>query len=490
MEERRKTIRLGALALGLSLAGGAAACEPPLRGTWLESEKYSLVFRTEEISVAKHFKVDVAVCSKAGAPLPETLKVDATMPEHRHGMNYAPTVKKLGPGRWQAEGLMFHMPGKWELVFVLDGEERMSSAFSLSLNLNFSDREIAAILQHGPWPPPAKPDPSNRVSGKPEAIALGEKLFFEPRLSGPGSVLCATCHAPGRAFQDGKPRAFGLAQVDRNTPTLFNVRYGRWYGWDGSHDSLWSQSIRPLLDPKEMDASAGHVAAVVNKLFFTEYKNTFREEPVEPETVLVNVGKALAAYQETLVSGRTPFDDFRDALEKNSSHSYPVAAQRGLRIFVGKGNCSTCHFGPAFTNGEFADTGVGFFVEKGRVDAGRLGGIKKLASDHFNLLGKYNDDPARATATGTRHVEALHKNFGEFRVPSLRSVADTAPYMHNGSLATLRDVMKHYSDLKEDRLHQDGERILKPLKLTDSEIADLVAFLESLSEKPRAGRQR
>jgi cytochrome c peroxidase len=490
MEKRRRDLRLAALALGLTLAGAAAACVPSLQGTRLESPRYVLAFKPEEVSVAKHFKVDIEACGKSGPP-PETLKLDATMPEHRHGMNYAPSVKKLGPGRWQAEGLMFHMPGKWEFAFVLDGTDRMVSAFSLSQGVQFNEREKAAILQHGPWPPPAKTDPSNRVSGDPEAIKLGERMFFEPRLSGPGSVLCATCHAPGRAFQDGKPRAFGLAQVDRNTPSVLNVRYGRWYGWDGGHDSLWSQSIRPLLDPKEMDASAAHVAGVINKLYLKEYTSVFREEPKDAETVLVNVGKALAAFQEILVTRRTPFDDFRDALEKNdSNHDYPVAAQRGLRIFVGKGNCSTCHFGPAFTNGEFADTGVSFFIEKGRVDGGRSTGIKKLKDDAFNLLGKYNDDPSRSTATGTRHVEAQHKNFGEFRVPGLRSVAQTAPYMHDGSLATLRDVVKHYSELNEERLHQDGERVLKPLKLTDSEVADLVAFLESLSQQPRARRQR
>ena len=486
MEERRRDLRLPALALGLSLAGAAGACIPPLEGTLLESRRFVLAFKPEQVFVSKHFKVEIAACSKSG-PLPESLKVDASMPEHRHGMNYAPTVKKLGPGRWQAEGLMFHMPGKWQFVFVLDGE-RLVADFSLSGVPSFSESEIAAILRFGPWPPAFKPDPSNAVSGKPEAVALGERLFFEPRLSGPGSVLCATCHAPGRAFQDGKPRAFGLAQVDRNTPSVLNVRYSRWFGWDGAHDSLWSQSVRPFLDPKEMDAGAKHVSDVVRGLFASDYEKTFKEKPKDDETVLVNVGKALAAYQETLVTGRTPFDEFRDALEKNDPHhAYPAAAQRGLRIFIGKGSCAVCHFGPAFTNGEFADTGIGFFVAAGRVDGGRSEGIKKLKGNAFNLLGKYNDDPARSTATGTRHVEAQHKNFGEFRVPTLRNVANTAPYMHNGSLATLRDVVKHYSELNEERLHQDGERILKPLKLSESEVADLVAFLESLSQQPRAG---
>jgi len=408
------------------------------------------------------------------------------MPEHRHGMNYRPEVKPLAPGRWRAEGLLFHMPGKWEFVFVVDGE-RMTSALVLS---EFTEEEVRRILSHGPWPPPARRDPSNRVSGKPAAIALGEKLFFEPRLSGTGSVLCATCHVPFRGFQDARERGFGLEDVDRNTPALFNVGFHRWYGWDGAHDSLWSQSIRPLLDAREMNASASHVAKLVRKIFFSPYKKAFdRPIPEDDEEVLVDVGKALAAFQETLVSGRTPFDDFRDAIERNdvvSMKIYPAAAQRGLKIFVGKGNCSVCHFGPQFTNGEFADTGVPFFAAPGRVDSGRHEGIKKLKNSPLNLLGRFNDDASRATATGTRHVEMQHRNFGEFRVPGLRNVARTAPYMHNGSLATLTDVVKHYSDINEERLHLDGERVLRKLNLSPEEVEDLVTFLVSLSDKPAA----
>jgi cytochrome c peroxidase len=341
--------------------------------------------------------------------------------------------------------------------------------------LEFSREEVAKILQHGPWPPPLKPDPSNRVSGKREAIALGEKLFFEPRLSGTGSVLCATCHAPFRGFQDARARAFGLQDVDRNTPTVINTRFYRWYGWDGAHDSLWAQSIRPLLDEREMRATPAHVAGVIRKLFARDYETAFGRAPVQSdEELLVDAGKALAAFQETLVSERTAFDEFRDALERKDpdrASKYPLAAQRGLKIFVGKGNCSVCHFGPQFTNGEFADTGVPFFIAPGRVDPGRSAGIQKLKANAFNLLGRYNDDESKANAVGTRHVEVQQRNFGEFRVPSLRGVAGTAPYMHNGSLATLRDVVRYYSELKEEPLH-----------LTDQESADLVIFLESLSE--------
>jgi cytochrome c peroxidase len=486
MEKRRIAFRLLLAAGGLALGGAAAACTPPLEGTRLESARFVLAFKPERLSVAQHFALDVAVCAKSAAA-PESIRVDAHMPEHRHGMNYAPQVKTVGPGRWRAEGLMLHMPGKWEFVFEIRAAgktDRLAHPLTLS---EFTPDEVQKILAQGPWPPPARRDPSNRVSGKPAAIQFGEQLFFEPRLSGTGSVLCATCHAPFRAFQDGKARAFGLQEVDRNTPSILNAGFYRWYGWDGAHDSLWSQSLRPLLDPREMNATPKHVASVVRGIFASEYRAAFgRTVPADDEVVLVDVAKAMAAFQETLVSGRTPFDEFRDALEKNAPSDYPPSARRGLRIFVGKGNCNVCHFGPHFTNGEFADVGVPFFVGKGRVDPGRHAGIQKLQASAYSLLGKYNDDPGRTTATGTRHVELQHRNFGEWRVPGLRNVARTAPYMHNGSLTTLRDVVMHYSEIREDRLHADGERILKRLDLNEAEVGDLVAFLESLS--PRGDR--
>lgn len=323
---------------------------------------------------------------------------------------------------------------------------------------------VSRILAHGPWPPKPRRDPSNRVSGKPEAIALGERLFFEPRLSSTGSVLCATCHAPFRAFQDGRARGFGLEEVDRNTPSLINVGLYRWYGWDGAHDSLWAQSVRPMLDPREMRSTPARVASTLRQHFAADYAKAFgRAVPVDDEEAMIDAGKALAAYQETLVSGRTPFDDFRDALEKSDADGmrrYPLAARRGLAIFVGKGNCSTCHFGPHFSNGEFAAAGI-----QGGVDAGRLEGIKKLKSDPYNLLGRFNDDATRGNAVGTKQVELQRRNLGEFRVPGLRNVALTAPYMHNGSIATLREAVQHY-----------------PLNLTPRESADLVVFLQSLTD--------
>ena len=357
--------------------------------------------------------------------------------------------------------------------------------------LDFDATEKRAILRHGPWPAPWAPDPSNRVSGNPEAIALGERLFFEPRLSPSGKVLCATCHAPFRGWQDGRARAFGLAETERNTQSLFDVRQNRWFGWDGAGDSLWAQSIRPILDAREMGGSEAHAVALVrgDAELSCRFTRVFGAPPPgDGASMLAGIGKALAAFQETIVSGRSAFDAFRDALAKGdhgAAARYPAAAQRGLRIFVGKGNCSACHFGPGFSNGEFHDVGVPFFV-KGGVDPGRHAGLKKLQANAFNLLGTHNDDRSGASAVKTRQVAIEHRNFGEFKVPSLRNIAQTAPYMHNGSLATLADVVRHYSEISPDRLHSDGESLLRPLRLSAGESAELVAFLESLTETASA----
>jgi cytochrome c peroxidase len=376
--------------------------------------------------------------------------------------------------------------------FVLAVLLLLTAGAARSQILDFTEAERRAIARHGPWPAPWTRDPTNRVSGNAQAIELGERLFFEPRLSPSGKVLCATCHAPFRGWQDARPRAFGLEEADRNTQGLLNVRYQRWFGWDGAGDSLWAQSVRPILDAREMGGSQAQVAALVrgDPELSCRYRQAFGAPPPDADqAVLAGVGKALAAFQETLVSGRAPFDDFRDALENGdlaAAARYPLAAQRGLRLFIGRGNCTTCHVGPAFTNGEFHDTGIPFFVRGGGVDPGRHGGIRKLEGNPLSLLGAYNDDPSGSSAVKTRQVALEHRNFGEFKTPSLRNVAQTAPYMHNGSLATLPDVVRHYSEVSPDRVHSDGEALIRPLKLSAAEVADLVAFLESLSESASA----
>jgi len=289
----------------------------------------------------------------------------------------------------------------------------LALALTAQAQAPLSVEEKARLLAHGPWPPAPRRDATNRVSQKPEAIALGERLFYEPRLSGTGSVLCASCHEPFRHFQDARARGFGLEELERNTLSLVNVALYRRYGWDGAHDSLWSQSIRPLLQPREMRATPAHVAALVRARYAADYERAFGTAvPADDDEVLADIGKALAAFQETLVSSRTPFDEFRDALERGDAAAaarYPLAAQRGAARFIGKAGCSGCHAGPQFTRSQ---------------------------------------------------------DYGGFRVPGLRNVELTAPYMHDGSLATLQEVLRQHG----------------AVKLTPGERDDLVAFLRSLTE--------
>lgn len=346
----------------------------------------------------------------------------------------------------------------------------------------------ARVLSHGPWPPPARPDRTNRLSGHPSVIALGAALFADARLSAGNGVACQTCHRPDHGWAEPLARSKGVALLDRNAPSLLDVRLNRWFGWDGASDSLWAASIRPILEPTEMGGSA----AVAQQLLHGDrrYACLLREigqdgAGDDPEAALVIAGKAIAAYLEGLASARTPFDDFRDALaagDETAMERYPAPARRGLAIFAGQGRCSTCHSGPAFTNGEFHDIGLSFFVASpGRVDPGRHRGIAAVKASRFNLLGRYNDDPGGSASVPVRHVGQFHRNWGEFKVPGLRNLVLTAPYMHNGSKATLEDVVRHYSDLDEDRLHADGEAILRPLKLDAGGVRDLAAFLASLS---------
>lgn len=354
----------------------------------------------------------------------------------------------------------------------------------LAVALDFSAAERAQILAHGPWPPAPQADASNRVHGNPEAVALGRALFLDPRLSASVRLACATCHLPARGFADGQ----ATARSQRNTPSLLDAGQRRWFGWGGEHDSLWAASLAPLTAAHEIAATPASLLALlqVDAGLLRRYRRLFGT-PVADAALPVNLAKALAAYQATLVSPRTPFDAFRDALARGDRRAmarYPEAAQRGLRLFIGEGRCSVCHAGPAFSNGEFADIGIPFFTRDG-VDSGRWGGLAALRGTDYNRLGRWSDaGPDDAGAVGTRHVVQQPRHFGEFRVPGLRQLLLTAPYMHDGSLATLEQVLHHYSELDEERLHADGERILRPLRLTPAQSADLLAFLRSLSAAP------
>ena len=336
------------------------------------------------------------------------------------------------------------------------------------------DSQIQRIMTHGPWPHPWRPDRSNRVSGQTAAINFRRQLFFDARLSPSGQVSCSSCHRPERAWSDGQPHGIGLKLGWRNTPSLYNVRLNRWFGWSGASDSLWAQSLRPLLDTGEMGSSAQQVKSYLgsHQELAGAYAAVFGRPAAttDAEIVLVDVAKALAAFEETIVSGRTAFDDFRDtlAMGDRTAAAYPRAAQRGLALFIGKGGCSECHSGPAFTNDAFHDVGRIVDGSAGPVDAGRRDGVARLLASPYNLAGRFNDDPAQVVTWSVDSLEQMSGIDRGFRVPSLRNLTRTAPYMHDGSLATLPEAV---------RSHANASRVL-----ADNEIADLVGFLETLSE--------
>jgi cytochrome c peroxidase len=339
--------------------------------------------------------------------------------------------------------------------------------------IRFSDEQRARILAHGPWPQDWRPDPSNRVSGQAAAIDLGRRLFFDAGLSPSGRFSCSSCHRPERGWTDGRPQGIGLQPGRRNTPSLFNVRLNRWFGWSGAGDSLWAQSLRPLLDASEMGSNAKHVRDHVagSRELADAYRAVFARSAsaTEAEDVLVDTGKALAAYEETIVSGRTSFDAFRDALQagnRTAVSGYPLTAQRGLRLFVGVAGCSGCHAGPAFSDGAF------HALDGGDTDIGRPDGIARLLASPYNLRGRFNDDPARGVEWDAGQLKRLSEDTG-FRTPPLRNLTSTAPYLHDGSAADLAEAIRRHGKLA--------------FGLSQPEVADLVAFLETLSHTEPAG---
>ncbi len=352
--------------------------------------------------------------------------------------------------------------------------------------LDFTPAERGRILSHGPWPPQPRPDPSNAVDANPIAIALGHQLFVSKAVSASKNLACASCHIPSRAFQDGRSNS----RLGRNTPSVVDAVHRNWFGWDGATDSLWAASLAPLTARDEMAATAQTLSSLLQQdpKLGGPYRQLFGD-PLADVTVLVNASKALAAYQATLVSGRSSFDAFRDGFVGTvppAQTSYSVAAQRGLKLFVGEARCFLCHTGPSFSNGEFADIGRKFFTKTG-ADPGRWGGLKTLLASPFNRLGEFSDAPGQTPSdTSTRHVTLEPRHFGEFKVPSLRGLTLTAPYFHDGSAKTLREVVKHYSNLDPNRIHSDGAAVLQPLKLTPRQIDDLVTFLQSLSPQNAA----
>jgi len=371
---------------------------------------------------------------------------------------------------------------------------------------------------------PAPPvDASNAVEAHPDAIALGKRLFFDTRLSANGQVACATCHDPQRHFQDGRPLGQGVGTGARRTMPIAGAAYSPWLFWDGRKDSLWSQALGPLEDPAEHGATRAQLALLLQTHYRAEYEGLFGPFPSlagvpaqagpqgspaqraawqrlsasqreAVDRVFANLGKTIAAYERTLTPGESRFDRYVQAvLQGDVQGQQALTGQeiRGLRLFIGKAQCSTCHNGPLLTDQHFHNTGVPP-RDAARPDHGRSAAVAAVLDDPFNCLGRHSD----AAATACQELRFIAADDpamqGAFKTPGLRNVAERAPYMHAGQIATLEAVVTHYvrspaAAVGHSELAHGGrdhaER--QPIRLTHGEASDLVAFLRALSELPR-----
>lgn len=280
-------------------------------------------------------------------------------------------------------------------------------------------------------------------------VELGRRLFFEKRLSRDGSLACASCHVPAAAFTDGRGRPVGVGGVigRRNTPTLVNRAYGRAFFWDGRAASLDLQALEPMVSPREMGNT--HQEIVRRLSAEPSYRDAFARAFGEAEVTIGRVAEAIAAFERTLVSGNTPFDRY---VTLGDTGALSAEARRGLALFRGKANCVLCHEPPLFTDERFHTTGVAW-----------QGGV--LAD------------------SGRFAVTRREEDLGAIKTPTLRELTRTAPYMHDGSIATLQDVVEFYDRGGIANPYRDP--LLHPLRLTDGEKQALLAFLRSLSAPSR-----
>ena len=269
----------------------------------------------------------------------------------------------------------------------------------------------------------------------PEKVLLGKQLYFDKRLSGDDSVSCATCHDPAKGFSNGEAVASGVGGLKggRNSPTVLNSAYQKFQFWDGRAATLEEQALGPIQNPIEMKMTLDDVVGKLNKIegYRTQFQQIFGTDVTSE-----GMAKAIAAYERTILSGNAPYDKYKAGQQDALSES----ALRGMKLFFGKANCSACHSGPNFTDNAFHNIGV------------------------------KSDDEGRAA------ISKIAGDKGAFKTPTVRDIARTGPYMHDGSLTTLEEVVEHYNKGGTPNEFLDEE--IYALKLTDQEKADLLAFMK------------
>ena len=385
--------------------------------------------------------------------------------------------------------------------------ERRASDSSLSV----------ARVSFGPLPA----DPSNRVADDSSAAALGHRLFFDTRLSGNGKVSCATCHLAEQQFQDGVALARASERPRRRTMPIAGTALGPWLFWDGRTDSQWAQALGPLESAVEHGGTRTQYAQVVASHYRDEYDERVRSTalprwvarvtpdpwPIRrgarrgqriPATrqedisrVYANIGKAIAAFERRIGFVPTRFDRYVDALlagrTHDSSSTLDADEVAGLRLFIGKANCVNCHNGARLTDDHFHNTGVPVSTAALPADSGRSVGVRQALAGEFNCMSRYSDakpDDCAELRFATTEGEELVR---AYKTPSLRGVAERAPYMHAGQHATLSDVIAHYDRAPRAPM---GHSELKPLRLTLKERNQIEAFLRTLSAPAAAPSAR
>jgi cytochrome c peroxidase len=383
-------------------------------------------------------------------------------------------------------------------------------------------------------------DTTNKFADDPAAAELGHKLFFEKGYSGPivaaydsesgsngmvgetGKVACVSCHQPENDWIDkrSKPNntSLGANWVIRNASTIVNASYYKWLENDGLRDSQWSDSLTDPEDGGSMNGSRLRVAHVLFDKYRSEYDAIFtpkldpaldplaadaarfppdgkpKAQESDPDgpwemmaeadrkavsTIYANFGKAMQAYLRKLVSKNSPFDQYV-AGDKTAINT---AEKRGLKLFVGKAGCVGCHSDPLFSDNQFHTTGMepqGDHIDP--KETGRFAAILNVLACEFNSNSEYSDD--RSTDR-LKALTATEEDKGKWRTKGLREIGLTAPYMHTGQFATLKDVVEFYNRGGDaSGFVGKKDELMKPLNLTDAEVDDIIAFLKTLTGEP------
>jgi len=314
----------------------------------------------------------------------------------------------------------------------------------------------------------------------PAVVALGEKLFFDSRLSGDGTVACATCHDPARAFTDGRPVSIGIAgrAGQRNAPAILNALYNKTQFWDGRVNTLEEQAALPITNPFEMGAASVR-DAIANIASDADYQRQFAQafgRDVNERDLLT----AIATYERTLASFGSPFDRFI----AGDQNAMTDAAKRGWESFNTKARCNLCHAltdnqrdVTVFTDNDFHNIGIG--IIRHRVVPLAVQAERELAQGHLQDIDRAAIE-SETSVLGRFLITKKEADIASFKTPDLRNVLVTAPYFHDGSQQTLWDAVDHYN--KGDGLANPWlDEDIQPLALTEPEIDDLVAFLASLT---------